>query len=146
MNIETNDKYCFLWSILASLHHCDNNHLNRVSIYRQIFNELKLQDFDSTNGFKCSDVLKYEKLNNLSKNIVELNSYEDQNKRRHQLVPIEISKNDSNRVIDLLLYENHYAFFKKLNVFLGDLHKIFICRRCLNSYTSEYMLMIHNPK
>ena len=28
--IENNDKYCFIWSILASLHPCDNNHPNRV--------------------------------------------------------------------------------------------------------------------
>ena len=28
--IENNDKYCFIWSILASLHPCYNNHPNRV--------------------------------------------------------------------------------------------------------------------
>ena len=35
LNIENNDKYCFLWSILASLHPCINNHPNRVSKYKQ---------------------------------------------------------------------------------------------------------------
>ena len=35
---------------------------------------------------------------------------------------------------------------KKLNVFLGDHHKTFICRRCLNSYTSKNMLKIHKAK
>ena len=58
LNIENNDKYCFLWSILASLHPCNNNHPNRVSNYRQCFNELNIQDFDFTNGFKCSDIHK----------------------------------------------------------------------------------------
>ena len=33
LNIENNDKYCFLWSILASLHPCIINHPNRVSKY-----------------------------------------------------------------------------------------------------------------
>ena len=28
LNIENNDKYCFLWSILASPHPCDKNHPN----------------------------------------------------------------------------------------------------------------------
>ena len=37
LNIENNDKYCFLWSILASLHPCDNNHPNRVSNYKRYF-------------------------------------------------------------------------------------------------------------
>ena len=31
LNIENNDKYCFIWSILASLHPCNNNHPNRVT-------------------------------------------------------------------------------------------------------------------
>ena len=35
LNIENNDKYCFLWSILASLYPCNNNHPNRVSNYRR---------------------------------------------------------------------------------------------------------------
>ena len=35
---------------------------------------------------------------------------------------------------------------EKLNVFLRDHHKNFLCRRCLNSYTSENMLMLHEPK
>ena len=39
LNIENNDKYCFLWSILASLHPCINNHPNRVSKYKQYFNK-----------------------------------------------------------------------------------------------------------
>ena len=32
-NVENNDKYCFLWSILASLHPCNNNHPYRFSIF-----------------------------------------------------------------------------------------------------------------
>ena len=40
LNIEKNDKYCFIWSILASLHPCNIFHPNRVSNYIQNFNEL----------------------------------------------------------------------------------------------------------
>ena len=76
----------------------------------------------------------------------ELNFYHDKNKWKHNLIPIEISKNEADRVVDLLIYKNHYALIKKLNVFSGDHLKIFICRRCLNSYTSENMLMKHKPK
>ena len=146
LNIENNDKHCFIWSILNYLHPCNNNHPNRVSNYRQYFNELNIQGFDFTNGFKCSDVHKFNELNNLSVNIFELNFYQDQNQWKHKLIPIEISKNDSDRVIDLAIYKNHYALIKKLDVFLGDHNKKFICRRCLCSYTSEIMLMLHKPK
>ena len=146
LNIENNDKYCFLWSILASLYPCNNNHPNRVSNYRQNFNELKINDVDFTNGFKCSDVHKFNELNNLSVNIFEFNFYQDQNQWKHKLIPIEISKNNSDRVIDLAIYKNHYVLIKKLDVFLGDHNKKFICRRCLSSYTSENMLIKHKPK
>ena len=148
LNIENNDKYCFLWSILAYLHPCNNNHPNRVSNYRQYFNELNIQDFDFTNGFKCSDVHKFNELNNLSVNIFELNFYQDQNQWKQKLIPIEVSKNfsDSDGVIDLAIYKNHYALIKKLDVFLGDHNKKYVCRRCLKSYTSENMLTKHKHK
>ena len=72
-NIENIEKYCFLWSILAYLHPCNNKHLNRVSNYKQYFNEINIDGFDFTNGFKCSDVHKFNEINNLSVYIFELN-------------------------------------------------------------------------
>ena len=146
MNFEKNDENCCLWSILASFHPCNNNGPNRVSKYKQYFNELKIDGFGFTIGLKCIGVQKKEKLNNLSTNIFELNFYKNQNKCRLKLVSIEVSKIESDRVTDLLIYKNHYAFIKKLNVFLGDHHKTFIRRRCLSSYTSENILMLHRPK
>ena len=82
LNIENNDNFCFLCSKLAYLHPCNNIHPNRVSNYKQNFNELNIQGFDLTDGFRCSDVHKFEKLNNLSANIFGLNFYQDQNKWR----------------------------------------------------------------
>ena len=146
LNIENNDKYCFLWSIIASLYPCNNNHPNRVSNYRQYFNELKINGFDFTNGFRCSDVHKFNELINLSVNIFELYFYQDQNQWKHKLIPIEVSNNNSDTVIDLAIYKNHYVLIKKLDVFLGDHNKKFVCRRCLISYTSENMLIQHKPK
>ena len=137
LNIQNYDKYCFIWSFLASLHPCENTHPSRVNNYLQYFNELNFQIFDFTNGFKCSDVHKFNELNNLSVNIYELNFYQDGDKWKHNLIPIEISKNESDNVIDLLIYKNHYALIKKLHVFLGNHNKSFVCRRCLYSYTCE---------
>ena len=87
MNFENDDKYCFLWSISAYLHPCENDHPNRFSNYEQYFDELNIEGFDFTNGFECSDVHKFEKLNNLSKNIFELNLYQDKKKWKHNLIP-----------------------------------------------------------
>ena len=135
-----------IWSIKPSLRPCNNNHFNRVSKYKQYFNELYLNGFDFTIGFKSSDVHKFKELNNLSVNVFELTFCQDQNKWRNKLIPIEVSKNKSDRVIDLAFYKNHYLLNKKLDVFLGDHNKKFICRQCLSSYTSENMLMKHKQK
>ena len=85
------------------------------------------------NGFNCCDMHRFEKLNNLSIKIYELNFYQDGHKWKHNLKPIEISENESDRVVDLLIYRIHYALIKKLHVILGDHNKSFVCRRCLNS-------------
>ena len=129
---------------MAYLHPCNNNHPNRVSNYS--FNELNFDGFDFSKGFKCSDVHRFNELNNLSVNIFELNFYQDQNQWKHKLKPIEIGKNNSDRVIDLSIYNNHYIFIKKLDVLLGYHDKKFICRRCLSSYTSENLLTKHKQK
>ena len=146
LNIQNNDRLCFVWSILASLHPCGNNHPNRVNNYVQYFIELNFQGFDFTNGFKCSDVHRFNEINNLSVNIYELIFYQDGDKWKHNLIPIEISKNGSDKVVDLLIYKNNYALNKKLHVFLGDHNKSFVCRRCLNSYTCENALINHKEK
>ena len=78
LNIENNDKYCFLWSILAKLYPISdsrNGHAKRVSNYRQYFNELNIEGFDFVNGFNCSDMYKFERINNPSNNIFEINFY-----------------------------------------------------------------------
>ena len=95
LNFENNDKYCFIWSLLASLHPCNNSHPNRVSNYEHSFDELNIQGFDFTNGFECSDVHRFNELKQLSVNIFELSFYQDQNKWKHNLIPNEISKNSS---------------------------------------------------
>ena len=143
--VEKDEKYCFLWSILAYSHPCKNIHPNRVSNYKPCFNELNIEGFDFANGFKCTDVHRCEKLKIFTINIFELSFCQDQKKWRHKLIPIEITKKDSDRFIDLSIYINQYVPFEKLNVYSGDHRKSFVCRRCLNSFTSENMLKIHKP-
>ena len=137
LNIQNNEKYCFIWSISASLHLCENDHPNRASNYKQYFNELNINGFDFTNDFKCIDMHRFDKLNNLSILIYHLNFYQDGDQWKHKLILIEISKKESDKVIDLLIYMNHYALNKNLYVFLGNHNRSFVCRRCLNSYTNE---------
>ena len=93
VNIKNDDKYCFIWSIVAGLHPCNNDHHKRV--YKEYFIEMNINGFDFSNGIKCSNMLKFEKLNNLSFNIFELKFIKTKIKRKHKLIPIKISKNES---------------------------------------------------
>ena len=93
-NIPKDGKCCFFRSILANLRPVNISHRNRVSNYRQYSNELNIEDFGFTIGVKCIDVHKFEKLKSLSNNIFELKFNQDQNKWKHKLIPILISKND----------------------------------------------------
>ena len=145
-NIENNYKYCFLWSILAILHPCKNNHPYKVPSHEKYFNELNIERFDFSNGFKCNDVHRFNEIKSLSVYTFETIFYQDQNKWRHKLITNEVSKNDSDRVVDLLIYKNHYFLNKKLNMFLGDHNKKFICRGCLSSYTRENLLKLQKQK
>ena len=144
VNFKNGDKYCFIWSKLASLRPFNNGHLNRVSNCRQNFNELNIQGFDFTKGFKCSDMHKFERLNNLSIDIYDLNFSKDDNKWKHKQKPIEISKNITvDRVIHLGKYKNHYNLMKKVKVFFCKEDIKYICRRCLYSYTTQIVLINH---
>ena len=104
LSFKNDDKECFIWSILASIHPCDKDHPNRVSKYREYFDELNIEGFDFTNGLKCSDVQEFEKLHNLSINILELKFYQDQNKWKHKIFPLE-----SVKTIQIKLLTSYYS-------------------------------------
>ena len=116
INFKNDDKYCFIWSISASLHPGENGNPNRVSSFRHFFIEININVLDFLNGFRRSDRLRDEKLNNLSVNIFELNFCQDQNNWKHKLIPTEPSENESYRVVGLLIYKNHCVLIKKQNV------------------------------
>ena len=96
-------------------------------VIQKEFQFIDIQGFDFINGFKCSDVYIFDKLNTLSINIIELGFYPDQNEWKHQLIPIELSKNESDRAIDLVKYKNHYVLIYKLHVLLGNHKCKFVC-------------------
>ena len=59
LSIEKDGKCCFLWSTLAYLHPCKNSNLKKVSNFKQCYNELNINGFDFSYGFKCNDVQKF---------------------------------------------------------------------------------------
>ena len=62
INIQNNDTYCFLWSILACLYPVNENP-HRVSKYIPYKNELNIANIDFSYGMKITDIDKFENLN-----------------------------------------------------------------------------------
>ena len=85
-------------------------------------------------------------MNSLSINIFELQFYQEGINWKHKLIPIKISEIDSETVIDLMIYKNHYALIKKLHVFIGKRGQKFVCRRCLTCFTNENVLVKHSER
>ena len=68
-------------------------------------------------GCKFSDVYIFEERNNLSVFIFELKIYQEDNIEKQKLIPLQISKNISDRVVHLLIYKNDYVLIGKLHIF-----------------------------
>ena len=60
------------------------------------------------------------------------------------IINLYISKNIENRrIIDLILYKNHYILLQKLHVFIGKHDCSYVCRNCLSSYSIQSELTTH---
>ena len=135
VNIQNNDNYCFLWSILAHKYNVDN-HRERVTHYENHFHELNQGDIQFP--MKIKDIPIFERLNNLNINVFELSASDK------SLSPKYINKNYYEEQMDLLLYENHYCLITNLhNYCRNNLNYTHLCRRCLNTYGDQTKLEKH---
>ena len=74
----------------------------------------------------------------LSINVFQYSTDEDND---YKLVPLYISKNNEDkRIVDLILYKNHYLLPEKLHVFTGKQARCYGSRNCLNSYNNQLEL------
>ena len=117
------------------------SHPKKVSNSGQKFDNLNIQGFDFIDGFECSDVHEFRKLIDLSINKFEICYHQDRNKWKQKLIPNIINLKKSYRIVDLLIYKNHFVPIKNLHRFLSNHICKFVCGRCLSSYTSQIVLM-----
>ena len=135
VNIQNNDNYCFLWSILAHKDKIDN-HRERVSHYENHFHELNQGDIQFP--MKIKDIPTFERLNNLNINVFQISANDK------TLSPKYVNENYYDEQIDLLLYENHYCLIPNLHIFCrNNEHYTHLCRRCLNTFGDQTKLEKH---
>ena len=135
VNIQNNDNYCFLWSILAHKYKVDN-HRERVTHYENHSHELNQGDIQFP--MKIKDIPTFETLNNLNINVFELSANDK------SLSPKYVNKNYYEEQIDLLLYENQYCLITNSHNFCrNNEHYTHLFRRCLNTYGDQTKLEEH---
>ena len=135
VNIQNNDNYCFIWSILAHKYKVDN-HRERVTHYENHFHERNQGDIQFPMEIK--DIPSFERLNNLNINVFELSASDK------SLSPKYVNKNYYEEQIDLLLYENLYCLITNLHNFCrNNVNYTHLCRRCLNTYGDQSKLEEH---
>ena len=135
VNIQNDDNYCFLWSVLAHKYKVDS-HRERVSHYKIHFHEFN--QGDNQFPMKIKDIPTFERLNNLNINVFELSANDK------TLSPKYVNKNYYDEQIDLLLYENQYCLKTNLHNFRrNDEHYKHSCRRCLNTCGDQTKLEEH---
>ncbi|XP_069109117.1 uncharacterized protein [Argopecten irradians] len=144
LNIQNTDQKCFLWSVLASIHHFPfENHPDRVSNYIQYESELNIDGIEFP--LPLSQVSKFEKQNDISINVFGLEGGE--------IYPLHVTDLRSTKHVNLLLFSKgesrHYCLIRNLSRLLGDrtAHKCktFYCNYCLHGYTTQQLLVDHVP-
>lgn len=172
LNIQNSDEYCFLWSVVAALHPCNETRKNpnRVSSYPHFSSVLKYDNI--TFPMKLKDIGKFEKLNNLSINVFTI--------EKKTVVPVCLSENNFLVEINLLMLPVdtdhvdddgsdddveittatlctdevnsmrlfHFALIKDMSRLLrkqlgGSSDKKHFCSRCLNYFKRQETLNRH---
>ncbi|KAB0804470.1 hypothetical protein PPYR_01440 [Photinus pyralis] len=158
VNVRNNDKFCFLWSIVAALNPV-TKHVDRVSSYPHFDDILKRESIQFP--IKITDIKKFEQLNHLSINLYCV--------VKKKVLPFMLSgKTDGRKTVNLLVLSSnnqsppnnnnnngndyyHYAWIKNMSaLFSSQLsnrgHKKFFCYTCLNHFSSSDLLDKHSKR
>ena len=144
INVKNNDEKCFLWSLLAALHPPVNDSVSRVTSYKKYESEIKIEKYP----VHITDIPKIEMDNNLRINVFEVSGNGDKISD-YTFDPLYISDKVGNKEIDILYYQNHYMYLKRIELFFRSdktQHGNFLCRRCMNGFKREKTLVRHQLK
>jgi len=161
LNIQNNDPYCFLWSLMASKFPCNYlKHPTKTSSYASH----RFQDVFKYEGIKfpikMKDIPKFEKMNSISINVFGISE-------KKKILPIQLSSFDFEEKVNLLVLEKnihdddydddedcsrnivyHFALIKNLSGLLSKQlpnkkNKKFFCDRCFQHFKAQSNLDKH---
>ena len=131
-----------MWFVLSALHP-QKLDPHRLLAYEKYENKLNFDDISFP--VKLDKISKFEKLNKININVF---SYDE----KYNTFPLKISKNNYEKVIDLLQINhdnNHYCWIKNFDCLVDkqyhkNTHKSFHCKRCLHEFEVKKLLEKHN--
>lgn len=141
VNINNLDNRCFGYAVAAALTESDNGHnLNRYRGYYPMFHRYGLDRIDYPVFPHQISVIEDQ----LQININLFSFYDEEGRARY---PIYISQKEFDQTVDLLYWDEHYAWIKSFSRFMGDVNrhkgKLFWCKRCLGHFQREQALETH---
>ena len=132
--IKNKDEKCFIYCYIRKYLNPVNKHAERVSLKDK--EHVKKLEEELEYNF---DNVKIKDLNQIE-NLLKTNIYDYScDKNLKNKVPIYKSDKNYEKILDLLLYENHYMNIKKIDKFFNpDLrNKNYFCRNYTNIFYSE---------
>jgi len=133
VNIKNDDEKCFKWCLLAYKYYNEikNKDKNKPIYYKKYWDEIKEpENFEYP--VKLSDIEKFEELNDIKVNVIEI--MED----KEDFKPLRTTNVINKNVVNLLLIydgvNSHYVWIKNISRLYASKttkHKKFICEQCL---------------
>ncbi len=140
VNVNNRDCRCFGYAILSALIPVAMN-AERYHHYERYFQEYGLSDLDYP--ITPNEIPSIEDRLQIGINVFSF--YDDEGRARY---PIYVSQKNLAKTIDLLYWNEHYAWIRSFSRFMADIrknrHKLLWCKRCLSHFSSENALDTHH--
>ena len=144
INVQNTDDKCFGYAILAALHHEDvGKNPDRPSKYEQYFNSNERGINNLRYPVALDDINEIE-----DKLLLRLNVFTFRDDEGRIREPLYVSEKGYPREVDLLFWNEHFAWIKDFSRFLYYItktrNKKYFCKRCLNHFWKKHTLEIHS--
>ena len=139
INVKNKDNRCFAYALLSALHP-PTHHENDPKKYNRYFMQYGLDKIEYP--IRVDQIPQIEDQIHITISVYSF--FDDEGKGRY---PIYVSKKNHPKAIDLLYWNEHYAWIKHFSRFMGDHnnngHTRFWCKRCLCHFTRKQAFETH---
>ena len=138
VNVQNTDNRCFGYAIASALAKLKKNK-ERPQNYNQLFQTFKLNQIQY--HVEVADIPAIEIKLGVGINVYSF--FDDEGKGRY---PLYATKKVFERTVDLLYWDEHFAWIKNFRRFVADLschYTLHLCRSCLGHFSTEEVLNTH---